>query len=351
MAIPPRSRRSLLFKFQIILVAGLGSTLTPSLPAADSSPAQPVAGYLLVANKGDQTLSIVDTAAGLQLATVPEDGKTGHEVAASPDGRRAFVPIYGNSGVGHAGTDGQVIRVIDLAKRSVVGSIDFGKGVRPHCAVFGPKNGLLYVTTELENSVTMIDPATLKILGSISTGQPQSHMLAITRDGRRGYTANVGPGTVSVLDLEANKLLTTIPVATMTQRISLSVDDRWAFTADQTKLRLIVIDTSTNTVSTSIPLPGLAYGTAPTPDGRWLVVALPAIRKVGLVDLATMKMVHTVDVPKAPQEILVDPAGSVAYASCDASGQIAVIDIKNWRVEKLIPVGPVADGLAWAKAN
>ncbi len=337
--------------FRVILAAGLVSAAIVSLPAAETSVAQPSDGYLLVANKGDQTLSLVEATAERQVATVAEDGKTGHEVAASPDGRRAFVPIYGDSGVGKAGTDGQLIRVIDLAKRAVVGTIDFGKGIRPHCPIFGPKNGLLYVTTELENSVTIIDPATLKILGSIPTGQPQSHMLAITRDGRRGYTANVSSGTVSVLDLEANKLLTTIPVATMTQRISISVDDRWVFTADQTKLRLIVIDAATNSVSTSIPLPGLAYGTAPTPDGRWLVVALPAINKVGLVDLATMKMVHTVDVPKAPQEILVDPAGTVAYASCDASGQIAVIDIKNWRVAKLIPVGPVADGMAWAKAN
>jgi YVTN family beta-propeller protein len=325
--------------------------LTTIMFAAESGAVQPAAGFLLVANKGDQTLSIVDAVAGRQLATVPENGKTGHEVAASPDGKRAFVPIYGDSGVGRPGTDGQLIRVIDLPSRTVVGTIDFGKGVRPHCAVFGPKNGLLYVTTELENSVTIIDPATLKILGSVPTGETQSHMLAITHDGRRGYTANVGPGSVSVLDLEANKLLATIPVATMTQRISVSVDDRWAFTADQTKLRLIVVDTATNTVSTSIPLPGLAYGTAPTPDGHWLVVTLPTINKVGLIDLTTMKLVHTVDVPKAPQAVLVDPSGVMAYASCDASGQIAVIDIKSWKVEKLIAVGAVADGLAWAKAN
>jgi YVTN family beta-propeller protein len=327
------------------------SGLTTIMFAAESGAVQPAAGFLLVANKGDQTLSIVDIKEGRQLATVPENGKTGHEVAVSPDGKRAFVPIYGDSGVGRPGSDGQVIRVVDLANRAVVGTIDFGKGVRPHCAIFGPKNGLLYVTTELENSVTIIDPASLRILGSVPTGQTQSHMLAISHDGRRGYTANVGPGSVSVLDLEANKLLATIPVATMTQRISVSVDDRWAFTADQTKLRLIVVDTATNAVSTSIPLPGLAYGTAPTPDGHWLVVTLPTINKVGLVDLTTMKLVHTVDVPKAPQAVLVDPAGAMAYASCDASGQIAVIDIKSWKVEKLIAVGAVADGLAWAKAN
>jgi YVTN family beta-propeller protein len=305
----------------------------------------------LVANKGDQTLSIVDVVAGRQLAAVAEGGKTGHEVAASPDGRRAFVPIYGDSGVGKAGTDGQSIKVIDLAARAVVGSIEFDHGVRPHCAVFGPRNGLLYVTTELEKSVTIIDPATLKIIGSVPTGQPESHMLAITRDGRRGYTCNVGPGTVSVPDLASRKLVGIIPVAPLIQRISLSVDDRWAFTADQTALRLAVIDTATNAVSRSIPLPGLGFGTTPTPDGRWLLVTLPATNQVGIIDLTTMKFVRALEVPKAPQEILVSPDGTTAYVSCDAAKEVAVIDLKNWKVMKLIPVGAIADGLAWAKAQ
>ena len=53
---------------------------------------------LLVTNKGDRLLSIIDADTGKQMAGVPEDGVTGHEVAASPDGRTAFVPIYGNSG-------------------------------------------------------------------------------------------------------------------------------------------------------------------------------------------------------------------------------------------------------------
>ena len=156
------------------------------------------AAFSLVANKGDHTVGIVDPAAGAEVATVAEDGVTCHELAASPDGRFAYAPIYGNSGVGKAGTDGSLIRVIDLATRQISGTVDFGKGVRPHCAVIGPKNGLLYVTTELEHSVSIIDPATLKIVGSVPTGQTESHMLAISSDGRRGYTANVGPGTVSV---------------------------------------------------------------------------------------------------------------------------------------------------------
>src|SRR5215472_17278501 len=62
---------------------------------------------LLVAEKGGQSLAIVDPAVGKVLASVPEGGITGHEVVASPDGKLAFVPIYGNSGVGRPGTDGQ----------------------------------------------------------------------------------------------------------------------------------------------------------------------------------------------------------------------------------------------------
>jgi YVTN family beta-propeller protein len=302
----------------------------------------------LVANKGNQTLGIIDPEAGREVAEVPEGGITGHEVAASPDGQTAYVPIYGNSGVGRPGTDGRTMAVIDLASRRVVRTLDFDKPLRPHCAVFGPKNGLLYITTELANSITVIDPKSLRIVSSIPTGQRESHMLAITQDGQRGYTANVGPGTVSAIDLVAKKTLAIIPISPQTQRIALSPDDRWAFTADQTAPRLAVIDTSTNTLKTWVSLPTVAYGTAATPDGRWLLITLPDANKIGVLDIETMKIARTVAVGKMPQEILVRPDGEVAYVSCQAAGKIAAVNLKTWAVDKLIAAGPDADGLAWA---
>lgn len=308
-------------------------------------------GLLLVANKGDRTLSIINPATGAQLAAVAEDGITGHEVVASTDGKLGFVPIFGNSGVGKPGTDGSLIRVVDLATQAIIATIDFGKGVRPHCAVIGPKNGLLYVTTELENTIAIIDPKTFKLIGSIPTGQPESHMLAISSDGKKGYTANVGPGTVSVLDLEAKQTLKIIPISKTTQRISISPHDKWVFTADQAKPQIAVIDAAKDEVVKWIELPGTGYGTAVTPDGRWLVVALNTINQVGLVDLQTMKLAHVLDVPKSPQEVLIRPDGRFAYVSCDASKQVAVIDLKNSKVEKLIAAGKGADGLAWAAAK
>ncbi|MGA7257907.1 MAG: hypothetical protein WBX09_14785, partial [Terracidiphilus sp.] len=46
---------------------------------------------LLVAQKGEASLGIIDPAAGKLIASVPEGGFTGHEVIASPDGRLAYV--------------------------------------------------------------------------------------------------------------------------------------------------------------------------------------------------------------------------------------------------------------------
>lgn len=303
---------------------------------------------LLVAQKGDRSLAIVDPGTGAVLTSVAENGVTGHEVIASPDGRLAYVPIYGDSGVGRPGSDGSSMVVIDIASRKVVGTLDFGHGSRPHCPVFGPKDGLLYVTTELDKTVSIIDPAALKIVGTIPTGQAESHMLVLSHDGLRGYTANVGPGTVSVLDIKARKTLAVIPVSGSTQRISITNDDRWVFTADQTKAQMAVIDTASNTLKAWVPLSGLGYGAAPTVDGRFVLVAIPNANAVDVIDLATMKVARSVAVGKSPQEVLVRPDGKVAYVSCQSSNQVAEIDLATWTVTRLIATGKSTDGLAWA---
>jgi DNA-binding beta-propeller fold protein YncE len=329
---------------KLFLWVGFGAMSLLSVGAASAQ-----TGRLLVAQKGDRSLAIVDPVAGTVIASVAENGTTGHEVAGSPDGRLAFVPIYGNSGVGKPGTDGNNIVVVDVAAQKLVGNIQFDHGVRPHCAVFGPKDGMLYVTTELDHAVTIIDPKTLRIVGKIPTGQAESHMLALSHDGRRGYTANVGPGSVSVLDLKARKTFAVIPVSGSVQRIAISNDDHWVFTADQTAPRMAVIDTATDKLTKWVKIDGLGYGSAPTTDGRWLLVALPDENKVDVIDLKTMTLARAVDVGKSPQEVLVRPDGKVAYVSCDGSNEVAEIDLAMWTVNRTIKTGNVTDGLGWAK--
>lgn len=326
-----------------VFIAAAFLALAPpgqTLPAADHA-------TLLVVNQGDHNLSFIDPASGKQTLAVDVGGITGHEVVATPDGRMALVPVYGDSGVGKPGTDGQLVTVVNLNQRKVSGTIDFGHGVRPHCAVFDKHRNVIYITTELDQSISIVNPETLKIVGSIPTGQAQSHMLVLSHDGRFGYTANVGPGTVSVLDLAAKKTVAVIPISGETQRISISNDDKKVFTADQKKPQLAVIDTASNKVAGWISLPAVGYGTAPTQDGRWLLVALRATHQVAVVDLEASKVTRTIDVPDTPTEILVRPDGKVAYVSCGS--KVAAIDLGSWAVTGLIQAGKNADGLAWAQ--
>jgi DNA-binding beta-propeller fold protein YncE len=300
---------------------------------------------LLVANQFEHTLLVVDPASRQTVAKIGVD-INGHEVIASPDGRLAYVPIYGNSGVGKPGTDGSTVEVIDLQSGRAINIIDLGKPVRPHCAKFGP-DGLLYVSAELAKAIDVIDPRTQKPIAEIPTGQVDSHMFVITPDGSRAYTANVFAGNVSVLDLHRRSLLSTIPVASEVQRISISPDGRSVYTHDEQKPRIAVIDTSKTAVSQWWDVPAVVYSSAPTPDGKFLIANAPS-GKLFVLDTATGKLAHTYDIPPALGETLITPDGSHAYNSCPQAGTIEILHLHTWQLEPPIELTKGVDGLAFA---
>jgi DNA-binding beta-propeller fold protein YncE len=326
-------------------IVACGAAVPAPVPSGSASGS----GLLLVVNQDDKNLSVVDPATNQQVALIDEHQTTmhGHEIAVGPDNRTIYMPIYGNVGVGKPGLDGHEMLVIDLPTRSIVGRVDFGHGVRPHCVIYEPVRDFLYVTTELDDTVTVIDRKTLKIVGTIATTQGESHMLAITRDGKRGYVANVKPGTVSVLDLDARTTVKVIPISENAQRIALSPDDKWAFTSDETKPRMAVIDTATNAVARWIDLPGRGFSAAATSDGRWLLVSLET-DAVAVVDLESMQVARTISVVKEPNEMLIRPDGQKAYVG-GADGKLSVIDLAQWKMTGTVDVGKGPDGLAWMK--
>jgi YVTN family beta-propeller protein len=304
-------------------------------------------GMLVVANQREHTALLIDPETRQELAKVVV-GVNGHEVAVSPDSRFAYVPIYGNSGVGKPGTDGTTIDIVDLRDHKLAASIDLGKPLRPHRAEFGP-DGLLYVTAELDKAVDVIDPSTRKIIAEIPTGAIESHMVVISPDGSRAYTANVAAGSVSVLDLKKRALITVIPVAKTVQRISISADGKRVFTHDQDAPRIAVIDTTTNKVASWISVPSTVYSSSPTADGRKLLAASPA-GKIFVIDIASAKLEESFDIPAASGELLLAPGGKFAFVSCPQAGTIEVLDVPGRKLLQPIKLTPGVDGLAWAPA-
>ena len=310
-------------------------------------PPPPTHGMLVVANQREHTALLIDPETRQELAKVIV-GVNGHEVAVSPDSHFAYVPIYGNSGVGKPGTDGTTIDIVDLRDHKLAATIDLGKPLRPHRAEFGP-DGLLYVTAELDKAVDVVDPATRKVIAQIPTGAIESHMIVISPDGTRAYTANVAAGSVSVLDLKKRTLVTVIPVAKIVQRISISADGKRVFTHDQDTPRIAVIDTATNKVASWIPVPATVYSSSPTADGRKLLASSPS-GKVFVIDLATAKVEESFDIPPALGELLLTPDGKFAFVSCPQAGTIEVLDVPGRKLLQPIKLTPGVDGLAWAPA-
>jgi DNA-binding beta-propeller fold protein YncE len=315
----------------------LVSTLGRSRPA--------VHGLLVVANQYEHTTLLVDPETRREVAKIVV-GVNGHEVAVSKDGRFAYVPIYGNSGVGKPGTDGSSIDVVDVRERKLAYSIDLGKPLRPHEPRIGP-DGRLYVTAELSQSLDAVDPETRKVVAENPTGQPESHMFVISPNGRRAYTANVHAGTVSVVDLIQHKLVTTIPISKTVQRISMQPDGLYVFTHDQEAPRIAVIDTLSTTLSTWIDLPETVYSSEPTPDGAWLVAA-GLKGHIFVIDLRSRKLAKTFDAPTALGKVLIRPDGGVAYISFLTAGKIEVLDLHSWQMQPSIDLTPGVDGMAWA---
>jgi len=317
--------------------------LAAVLPSRAGQPASS-AGLLFVANQFDHTANLVDLSSRKTVARIGMD-VNGHEVVVSPDNKWGFIPIYGNSGVGKPGTDGATIEVVDLKSARAVRIIDLGKPVRPHCAKFGP-DGMLYVSAELANAIYIVDPKSGKVIGEAPTGDVESHMFVLSPDGHRAYTANVGPGTVSVVDLQRRKVLAVIPIAKHVQRISISPDGTRVFTHDQGAPRIAVIDTATNKLARWIDLPATVYSSTPTPDGKLLVANAPS-GKALVIDLSTEKVAATYPIPEAIGEVAVNATGEFAFISCPAKGTIEVLNLRATKLEEPIVMTPGVDGLQW----
>jgi YVTN family beta-propeller protein len=123
-------------------------------------------------------------------------------------------------------------------------------------------------------------------------------MFVISPDGRRLYTANNEAGSVSVLDLRARTLLTTIPISAYCQlRVRKALRHR---------------------------------------DGQW----------------SAYKTFDTPDVPVllSPGEFALSADGIHAYVTCPQGGTIEILNLKDWKMEEPIRLTKGVDGMAWVSS-
>jgi YVTN family beta-propeller protein len=148
-------------------------------------------GHLLVLNKSENTLAIIDPTTFKVLARVPT-GESPHELTASADGRLAFVCNYGT-----VERPGNTISVIDVRSGKEIRRVQLGALLRPHGII--ESKGKVYFTSEGSSAVARYDPTSERIDWVMGTGQGGSHMVVVASLSGTIYTANRESNTISAI--------------------------------------------------------------------------------------------------------------------------------------------------------
>jgi YVTN family beta-propeller protein len=298
---------------------------------------------LLVLNKDDNALAIVDPESGKVIARV-STGEAPHEVTVSADGSFAYVSNYGSS------SPGSTISVIDLTAQKELRRVNLGSLRRPHGIVFA--GGQVYFTAEVSRQIARYDPAANEIDWVFDTGQDTTHMLVISRDRDTIFTSNIGSDTVTAIYRTASNAewrKTAIPVGKGPEAIDLSPDGREVWTAHSGDGGVSIIDAAAKKVIQTLNVQTERSNRLKfTPDGKLALISDMESGELLVLDRPARKEIKRLKVGHSPEGIVVAPDGSHAYVATTADNSVAVIDLKTLTVTKRIATGSGPDGMAWA---
>lgn len=310
---------------------------------AATPPAANPTGTLLIGNKGEDSVSFVDLATGRELGRAPT-GRQPHEIAISPDGRQAAVVAYG----------GSTIDIFDVSSRARVRQVDLAPNQGPHGLVW-LADGRIVATTERSQSIVVVDTARGDAVKAIATGQQGTHMVAVSPDGRRAFTANIPAGTVSVLDLVAGTKIRDITVGGNPEGIALTPDGRTLWVGDLQGARVQAFDTQSYE-----RVAELATGPAPirvlaSPDGRWIVTSNLGTGNLTVIDARTRQVARQIPVSgeqaAGQVTILFSADGRLLYVAETGRDRVAEVDLATGTVRRRLVAGRNGDGLAIAPAR
>lgn len=323
------------FKFKLFLLAVACLSFVVQAAAQSSAP------VLVALNKNDATLAIVDPVSMKLLGKVAT-GEGPHEVVLSADGKTAFVANYG------AQTPGNSLSVIDVAARKELRRVDLGALLRPHGLV--GLGGKIYFSAEVNRAVARYDPLANKVDWLMGTGQNLSHMLVLTNDQKRIYTANIGSDSVTAFEFQnippAQSKITQIPVGKQPEAIDISPDGKEVWVGLNAEGAIDVVDTAAVKVVDKIKLGERPYRVKFAPDGQRVYATMPNTKELIVIDAATRKEVSRIKLEHVPLGIVFSKDGKTAFVTAVMTDAVLKIDLEKGVVASKVETGAVPDGIA-----
>ncbi|HEY7112237.1 MAG TPA: beta-propeller fold lactonase family protein [Thermoanaerobaculia bacterium] len=333
----------------LLLLLGITAAPPPASAAADR---------LVILNKSDDTATIVEADGGKAIATIPV-GHGPHEVAVLSDGRIAAVSDYGDRE-----KPGRTITLLDVEKAVKIGTVELPSGARPH-GLAPLSDGRLLVTAEGLKELLVVDPKARRVEQRIPTFQDVSHMVVTTPDGARAFVANIGSGSVTVV--EGRRVIRQIPTGKGAEGIAITPDGRQVWVANRDADTLSVIDARSLEIAGEIPAAAFPIRLKITPDGKRALVSCARSGDVAVFDVATRQPVGRIAIAAAPVPenaektarifsgmtespapvgLLVAPDGRRAWVAATNADLVAALDLERLAVVGRLVAGREPDGLA-----
>jgi len=335
-------------------LATMAGVVSALLGTGSTAEGEAGGGTLVICNKSEASASIVDRESGRVIETLPT-GAGPHEVAISPDGRTAVVADYGEA------TPGHTLSVIDLPERKVVRTIDLGFH-RPHGIWYMPGGERVVVTCEQERRLVIANVVSGEVERAIPTGAEVSHMVALSPDGTEAYVANIGSGSVTIIDLEGGEKVATVPTGRGAEGIDVSPDGSEIWVSNRGADTVSVIDTGSRRVVEDLACASFPIRVKFTPDGGHVLVSCARSGDVAVFAAATREEVRrismegeggedgggTFNTGPVPIGILIPPDGKHAYVANTNADLVTVIDLGTWKISGRLTAGKTPDGMAWS---
>ncbi len=299
---------------------------------------------LLVLSKQTNSLAIVDPLTRQVLGSV-STGEGPHELAASPDGKLAFVGNYGTR------EPGNTISIIDLEARKELRRFDLGPLRRPHGMALA--QGKLYFTAEVNKLIARYDPASDQIDWLLGTGQDTTHMILVSKDANRIFTANIGSNSISLFEHlvePAGWRQTVIPVGKGPEGLDLSPDGRELWTAQSRDGGVSIIDPWTKKVLQTIDLHTKRSNRLRfLPNSKLVLISDLDGGELIVLDAVTRDVIKRIKAGRSPEGILPAPDGTVAYVAIAGEDHVAIFDPAKLEIVGHIDIAGSPDGMAWSQ--
>jgi YVTN family beta-propeller protein len=320
------------------------------------------AGTLVVANKSEATVSLVDTQTGEIRATLPT-GNAPHEVDVSPNGVLALVGNYGTRD-----EPGSTLTLIDVSTASVVKTIDLKGYSMPHGIVW-IDNEHAVVTAEENQALIRVDVEASEVVQEISTDAEISHMVAVAPNHGLAFVANIGSGSVTVIDLALGTSLGNIPTGEGAEGIAVTPNGRQVWVTNRAEDTITVINAATRAPMAKIDAGEFPIRAEATADGRFVLVTNAKGDSLSVFSISEMKEVGRItftsvskgdkgrlfsdrfgdsSVPIGIEIVDGEQRAYVAHANAD---DISVIDLKQGKVIGTLSAGKEPDGMGYSPLN